>query len=63
MQLWSARTDHTGKYLFSGLPPGRYRLLSTFGFDPEDRFAMKEAKEVRVREGDTAVVDLELVLR
>ena len=63
MQLWSARTDHTGKYLFSGLPPGRYRLLSTFGFDPEDRFAMKEAKEVRVREGETGVVDLELVLR
>jgi len=40
LQLWSARTDHTGKYSFPGLVPGRYRLLSSFDFDPEDRFAI-----------------------
>jgi hypothetical protein len=63
LQLWSGRTDHTGKYMFAGLAPGRYRLVSTFGFDPDDRYAMTMAKEVKVEEGATAMVDLELILR
>lgn len=63
LQIWSGRSDHTGKYTFAGLTPGRYRVLSSFDFDPDDRFAMNAAREVKVRDGETAVTDLELILR
>lgn len=61
-QLWTGRTDHTGRYSFTGLTPGRYRLLSTFDFDPEDRFAMESGKVVAVKDGEVALAALELVL-
>jgi hypothetical protein len=63
LQLWAARTDHTGRYSFPGLTPGMYRLLSTFDFDAEDRYAMNASQEVKVVEGSAALVDLELILR
>ncbi len=62
LQLWTARSDATGKYTFSGLTPGRYRLLSTFDFDPEDRFAMQKAKPIKLADAETGVADLELQL-
>lgn len=63
LQLWTARSDATGKYLFSGLTPGRYRLLSTFDFDPEDRFAMQNAQAIRVIDAEVGIADLELRIR
>ena len=63
LQLWTTRSDHTGKYQFAGLTPGSYRLISTFDFDPEDRFALKDAKVAKVSDGETGVVELELQLR
>lgn len=63
LQLRTARSDATGKYMFTGLTPGRYRLLSTFDFDPEDRFAMQEAKAIRVVDAEVGIADLELHIR
>ncbi len=63
LQLFTARSDHTGRYSFTGLPPGRYRLLSGFDFDPKDPNGMRDAKVVRVQDSETAVADLEMQVR
>lgn len=63
LQLWTTRSDHTGKYQFAGLTPGSYRLISTFDFDPEDLLAMRDARVVKISDAEVGVVDLELQLR
>jgi hypothetical protein len=62
LQLFEARSDAQGAYRFTGLAPGRYRVLSSFDFDPEDRLAMEKAQLISLKEGDSAVQALELVL-
>ena len=62
LQLTDVRSDAQGNYKFSGLGPGHYRVLSSFDFDPEDRFAMEKASVVTLREGDNASQALELAL-
>ncbi len=54
-----------GDYVFSGLPPGRYRLVSSFDFEAPDEQTMEYArpKAVVVKEGGEAVQDLELYVR
>lgn len=60
IELIEGRSDAQGAYRFSGLAPGRYRVLSSFDFDPEDRLGMEKARPVSLKEGDTAVQTLEL---
>ena len=60
--LVTGRADGQGSYKFTGLAPGRYRVLSSFDFDPEDRFAMERAANLTLREGDAASQALEMVL-
>ena len=62
MQLFNARADNQGNYKFAGLAPGRYRILSSFDFDTEDRFAMERAAILTLREGDLASQALEMIL-
>lgn len=62
IQLFTARADGQGSYKFAGLAPGRYRILSSFDFDTEDRFAMERAAILTLREGDLASQALEMIL-
>jgi hypothetical protein len=62
LQLTEIRSDAQGNYRFSGLTPGNYRVLSSFDFDPEDRFAMEKAPILTLREGDNATQALGLIL-
>jgi hypothetical protein len=62
LQLIEGRSDAQGNYRFGGLAPGHYRVLSSFDFDPEDRFAMDRAAALSLREGDNATQDLTLAL-
>ncbi len=54
--LRTTRTDLQGRYRFSGLPPGRYRVMSSFDFDRPSAEEMEatRADEVSLKEaGDT----------
>jgi hypothetical protein len=62
VQLTEIRSDAQGNYKFSGLTPGKYRVLSSFDFDPDDRLAMEKASVLTLREGDNATQALALVL-
>ncbi len=62
LQLFSVRSDPSGTYSFTQLSPGRYRVLSSFDFDPEDPFVMEKAETFTIREGDTVTKDLTLLL-
>ena len=61
-QLFSVRSDPSGAYSFTQLAPGRYRVLSSFDFDPEDPFIMEKAEALTLREGDAVTRDLTLLL-
>jgi hypothetical protein len=62
VQLTDVRSDAQGNYKFSGLTPGRYRVLSSFDFDPEDRFAMERAPVLTLHEGENATQALGLIV-
>jgi hypothetical protein len=62
LQLWNVRSDADGNYAFPQLAPGRYRVLSSFDFDPEDPFAMEKAATVTLKEGETATRALDMLL-
>jgi hypothetical protein len=59
--LTATRTDARGAYQFNGLPPGTYRLLSTFDFDNPDVETMEAAlaKTVILQEGKVEPCDLD----
>ena len=62
IRIVEVRCDDQGNYKFTGLAPGRYRALSSFDFDPEDRLVMEKAMGITLREGDNASQALELIL-
>lgn len=64
-QVRQTRTDQNGNYRFSGLPPGRYRVVSSYDADPTNRASIEAAnpKNVSLREAADEVQDLEIVLR
>lgn len=62
LSLVEGRCDAQGNYKFAGLAPGRYRVLSSFDFDPDDRLAMEKAPILTVSEGANPVQSLELAL-
>jgi hypothetical protein len=60
--VWEARAGVDGSFQFQGLPPGKYRVISSFDLDPSDRAAVEIARpaEVPLTEGGSAVHDLSL---
>jgi hypothetical protein len=62
VDLRSMRTDLDGKYQFYGLPPGNYRVLSTFEYQAPDVAAMEPARPVKVEEARETAQDLELYI-
>ena len=58
----TARTDVQGRYHFTGLVPGRYRVLSSFDFDQPTSEEMEAARAVTIalREGSETSKDLDL---
>jgi len=56
------RTDVRGHYQFSGLPPGSYRVCSSFEFQSPDEAAMDRAnpRMVIIEGGRGEVQDLDL---
>jgi hypothetical protein len=62
LQLWMVRSDANGNYAFPPLVPGRYRVLSSFDFDPDDPFVMEKAAVITLKEGDTVSKDLDLLI-
>lgn len=61
LRLWSLRSDVSGKFALNGLMPGSYRVLSSFDFDPMDRYAMDRAKSVLLKAGDINVQELKML--
>jgi Carboxypeptidase regulatory-like domain len=61
-ELRVALTDSHGQYKFSNLPPGSYRVLSTFEFHMPDEATMDlaGAKLLMVEEGKDAIQDLDI---
>ena len=64
-EVASTRTDARGTYQFTGLPPGTYRLLSTFDFDDPDVEMMEAARTrmVSLKESNAESCDLELYIK
>jgi hypothetical protein len=56
------RTDASGRYRFDGLPPGDYRVLSTFDYasPPVQEFDVRESRPLRIEAVMDAQLDLEL---
>lgn len=63
--LRATRTNARGEFLFAGLAPGFYRLLSTFEFEDPDEQTMDSASPaiVSLEEGVERQQDLELYIR
>ncbi len=61
-ELRSTRTDMRGSYRFDGLPPGVYRVLSTFEYQQPDESVMTNASapSIQVESNSSPKVDLDL---
>jgi hypothetical protein len=62
LTMRTARTDSQGRYRFTGLPPGNYRVVSSFDFGEPNRKDMDAGRAVTiaVKEGAETNQDLEL---
>lgn len=60
--LQTTRTGVGGRYRFTGLPPGRYLVLSSFDFERPSRDELERARAAAVsaKEGGETTQDLEL---
>jgi hypothetical protein len=56
------RTGTDGSFQFHGLPPGKYRLLSSYEMDSSDRAEVERARpvELSLSEGGSVLQDLSL---
>jgi Carboxypeptidase regulatory-like domain len=63
-QVRTTRTDQNGIYHFAGLPPGRYRVVSTYDADPTSRASIEAAgpQYVTLRESSDESQDLAILL-
>jgi hypothetical protein len=64
-QVRQTRSDKQGNYRFSGLPPGRYRVVSSYDADPTNPLSIEAAhpRHVSLRELADENQDLEIILR
>jgi protocatechuate 3,4-dioxygenase beta subunit len=64
-QVRTTRTDQNGNYRFTALPPGRYRVVSSYDADPTNRASIEAAhpQTVSLRELADESQDLEIVIR
>jgi hypothetical protein len=58
-------TDARGEYRFGGLPPGSYRIVSSFEFEDPDERTMESSlpKVIALKAASEVVQDLELYVR
>lgn len=54
--------DNQGKYHFDGLPPGDYRMLSTYDFTEIDEGSLEEGLAISVRAAESQKTTADLVL-
>lgn len=61
-ELREIRTDRYGRYRFEGVPPGEYRIVSTFEYRTPDPASMEKAGAtgIRVDEAQARQLDLDL---
>jgi protocatechuate 3,4-dioxygenase beta subunit len=64
-QVRQTRTDQFGNYHFTGLPPGSYRVVSSYDADATSRASIEAAHphNVSLKESGDEAQDLEIVLR
>jgi 5-hydroxyisourate hydrolase-like protein (transthyretin family) len=64
-QVRQTRTDQNGNYQFTGLPPGSYRVVSSYDADPTNRASIEAAhpRAITLSENGNESQDLEIVLR
>jgi len=61
LQAWEARADVKGHYVFNSLPPGDYRLMSSYELDYDEPVAREKSSTLRLAEGQSAEQPLELL--
>ncbi len=63
LQSWEVRADPLGKFIFNGLAPGTYRVVSSFEVEHDEPLARDKSATVTLREADAVVQPLDLVLQ
>lgn len=61
LQSWEVRADPRGHYVFDSLPPGNYRLMSSYELDYDEPVARQKSATLRLSEGQSADQPLELL--
>ncbi len=61
LQSWQVRADAGGHYVFNSLPPGDYRLMSSYELDYDEPVAREKSAAVHLTEGQSADQPLELL--
>jgi hypothetical protein len=62
LQSWSVRADPQGRFVFNGLAPGIYRLMSSLAIEFDDPIARQKSVTVTLSEGDTVTQPLEMIV-
>ena len=61
LQSWSVRADPQGKFMFTSLCPGAYRVMSSFDVDYEDPIARERSTALTLQEGEAVTQPLEMI--
>jgi hypothetical protein len=61
LQSWEVRADAQGHYVFNSLPPGNYRLMSSYELDYDEPVAREKSAAVQLSEGQSAEQPIELL--
>jgi hypothetical protein len=61
LQSWEVRADAQGHYVFNSLPPGDYRLMSSYELDYDEPVAREKSAAVQLSEGQSAEQPIELL--
>ncbi|HEU5022842.1 MAG TPA: carboxypeptidase regulatory-like domain-containing protein [Bryobacteraceae bacterium] len=61
LQSWETRADAQGHYVFNSLPPGDYRLMSSYALDYDEPVAKEKSAVLHLTDGESAEQPLELL--
>jgi hypothetical protein len=61
LRSWRIRADAEGHYVFNSLPPGGYRLMSSYELDYDEPVAREKSATLTLVEGEAAAQPLELL--